>query len=167
MEERDAEELTRILTVVGKEGGYMPTQESFLAMHTVIPWPAVEALLVDPDDPKKFFLTWREDEYWHGWHIPGSYIRVTHASLEDACRAVAEKELGNTFTITSVKLIDAYLWPDHPYGHPISLVYACRIDSRPPLNERARFFSEIPSPIVPHHADFVKAYLRSLSGNHP
>lgn len=162
MEERDVQELTRLLGVVTQENGLLPTQESFEAIHKVIPWSAVEILIVHPDDPGKYLLSWRDDSYWHGWHIPGGYVRVTHASLAHACASVARKELGDTFTITSTRLITAFLWKDHPYGNPISLVYACEVTRRPPVNDQNKFFSELPSPMVPHHADFVEAYLKTL-----
>ena len=167
MEERDAQELTRLLGIVARANGFLPTQESFEAIHKIIPWPAVEVLIMHPDDPRKYFLSWREDSYWRGWHIPGGYIRATHLSLMDACNSIATRELGNTSAIISARLITAYLWKDHPYGNPISLVYACTVDQLPHTNDHARFFSEIPSPMVPHHVDFIHAYLRSLSGNHP
>jgi len=147
MEERDAQELTRLLGIVARENGFFPTQESFEAVNKIIPWPAVEILIIHPDDPEKYFLSWREDPYWRGWHIPGGYVR----------------ELGNASAIISARLITAYLWKDHPYGNPISLVYACTVDQLPHTNDHARFFSKIPSPMVPHHVDFIHAYLRSLS----
>ncbi len=167
MEKKDADELVRLLGIVAREKGYLPNQESFEAIHKIIPWAAVEILVINPDIPREFFLTRRNDQYWNGWHIPGGYVRTTHTSLIDACNSVATRELGNASAIISARLITAYLWKDHPYGNPISLVYACTVDQRPHTNDHARFFSEVPSPMVPHHVDFIHAYLQSLSGNHP
>ena len=163
MEERDAQELTRLLGIVARENGFFPTQESFEAVNKIIPWPAVEILIIHPDDPEKYFLSWREDPYWRGWHIPGGDVRAAHLSLMDTCNSIATRELGNASAIISARLITAYLWKDHPYGNPISLVYACTVDQLPHTNDHARFFSKIPSPMVPHHVDFIHAYLRSLS----
>lgn len=162
MEEQDARELTRLLGIVSQEQGHLPTQDAFEAIHKVVPWSAVEVLIIDPDDPQKYLLSWRDDSYWHGWHIPGGYVRKTHRSLFHACESVAAAELGNEFTLTSTRLVTAFLWDDHPYGSPISLVYACEVTRRPPVNDQNKFFSKLPSPIVPHHADFVEAYLNTL-----
>lgn len=63
MEEQDARELTRLLGIVSQEQGRLPTQDAFEAIHKVIPWPAVEVLIIDPDDPQKYLLSWRDDSY--------------------------------------------------------------------------------------------------------
>ncbi|MBI5732376.1 NUDIX hydrolase [Candidatus Jorgensenbacteria bacterium] len=160
MNAADTQELNQLLKIVVAEGGYLPDQASFEAIQKIVRWPAIEVLIIDPDNPLSFLLTYREDKHWKGWHIPGGYVRPWHESPEATCEAIAKKELKGDFTITKATLImPPHFWTDHPYGYPISLVYACSVDRRPEISEHAKFFTDIPSPMVPNHDDFVRHYL--------
>src|SRR3712207_8238367 len=49
----------------------------------------------------------------------------------------AEREIGAVVRLE--RLVTAYMWPNHPYGSPLSLVCLCRPDGQP---TRGRYFAE-------------------------
>ncbi len=121
------------------------------AIHGIVPIPAAEVIITKSG--KDFLLVNRKDDDWDGWHIPGGYMHYRE-SIPDACTRLAQKELG--ITVTFEKLIDAYMWPDHPYSSALSLVCVCRATETPAVGE---FFMEIPEKMIPHHGDFLKTFL--------
>src|SRR5688500_9456234 len=90
------------------------------AIHRIVPIPTIEAIVTR--DGKDFVLTYRKDNDWDGWHIPGSYMHYRE-SIEDGCKRIGQVELG--IDIVFDKCIGAYMWPDHPFSSALSLVCVC------------------------------------------
>ncbi len=128
-------------------------REVWKALHKIVPQPAVEVIVTT--NGKNFLLTDRHDADWNGWHIPGGYLQYRE-SIPDACARIAKKELG--IEIAFDRLIDAFMWPDHPYSSALSLVCICKAsaDVKPKAGE---FFTEIPQKMIAHHAGFLRKFL--------
>lgn len=108
------------------------------------------------------FLTYREDEFYKGWHIPGS-IRLPNELLDDARRRVLVTEVG----LLKDTKTDFFTWVDYPYGSGvgesprgpvISLYFCCVGQSEIKETSEGRFFrlSELPEDILPIHVPIMK-----------
>lgn len=95
--------------------------------------PLTNVDLLIQEKPGRTLMTWREDEYGKGWHVPGGIIRFFERAA-DRIAAVADQEL-------STKVI-ADASPCHtlellvPRGHFISLLYRCRLVGNVSLAKR-------------------------------
>lgn len=155
MDHTKIQQLVELLKELKKEGlhkGKRMPLDVWLAMHAIWPRPAIEVLLTDG---RRFFLSFRRDKHWDGWQIPGGFIECGEA-IKAAIERIARDEFG--VDVVPIRLVTNYSWPDHPYGWPVSLVYACSFEGRP---ENGEFFSEVPSNMVPHHEDFIREFLSS------
>jgi len=146
--------LLRRLRSTGAESPNLPL-DIWQAITTLVPVAAVEVLI--SNDGQDFLLTMRQDEHWNGWHIPGGYVGCGE-SLSDACQRVARRELGIEVELQRIE--HAFSWTDHPYAQTVSIVCCCSTSEMPICG---KFFREIPSPMVPHHADILNHFLASRS----
>ena len=122
----------------------------------VVPQTAVETLIVDNiDNPGKILLTWRQDENYLGWHIPGGYIRFGEMP-EDRLKKVVEKELG----VSVRKYKDTHLNHTLIYsrGHTIGLIYLVELESTQTTD--GKWFDKIPTPIIGRHKEIITGVLR-------
>ncbi len=92
-------------------------------------------LLVADENGRKM-LTWREDEYGQGWHIPGGIVRWGE-TLENRIAEVARLELGATVTAPEQPGMIAQF--QSARGTFISLLYHCSFAS--PVDESVVHFS--------------------------
>lgn len=147
---------------IGSQGGFIP-DAAWPIVQQAFRLPYAEVLLVREYHNKlEGALVERHDEYWNGWHIPGGRISNPNLNFEEACQAVARGELGIGIRLLYPDPVYTYLWTDHPYGHPISLVgVAVTDDVLEP--DKARFFSEPPENMVPHHAQFFQRAFEFLT----
>lgn len=118
---------------------------------SIVPIPSVEVIITRSG--KDFLLTYRKDQDWDGWHIPGGFI-LPRESIENACQRVAQKELG--MKVEFQKIVSAFSWPDSPYGNDFSLICICSTGEEPKVG---KFFTEIPEKIVSHHREFLEKFL--------
>jgi hypothetical protein len=117
----------------------------------------VDLLIEEP--ARGTLLTWREDDFGTGWHIPGGIIRF-YEPIEHRIGEVARLELG-----ASVEP-DAFPYDIQQFfarrGHFISLLYRCRLTS--PFADRSMlhrggvprygaigWFTDPPDKIYPGH----------------
>lgn len=156
MKTTEIKQLTELLENLKTENLTPPNMplSVWKAIQDLVPTPAVEVLITNTD--KDFLLIHRKDEHWNGWHIPGGFM-LHKESIEKACNRLANKELG--ISVKFEKIITAYMWPDHPYGSPISIVCKCNTDQK---SKAGKFFTEIPPNMVPHHGSFVKQFLQYI-----
>jgi ADP-ribose pyrophosphatase YjhB (NUDIX family) len=122
------------------------------ALADLVPQPAVEVLISRTGSD--FLLVYRKDEHWDGWHLPGGFM-IPGESIAEACNRIAEREVRSS--VTFERFVLAFAWPWHPYAHPVSLVCQCALRGGEP--QAGTFFTELPSRMVLHHADFVGAFL--------
>jgi ADP-ribose pyrophosphatase YjhB (NUDIX family) len=146
-------ELRRLLQKLLASGLRTPDlpHDLWLLLHALVPQPAVEIVVVRND--REVLLNRRQDEHWNGWEMPGGYLHYRE-SVADACARIARREIG--VSVSLERIVTAYMWPDHPYGSPLSVVCRCRADGEP---QRGQFFAELPEGMVPHHAEFARAAL--------
>lgn len=83
----EIKELVRLLKKVRLPAPY----PVFIALCKSVPMIAVDLAFISDDG--RVFLTHRKDEFYEGWHIPGS-ILTTGESVKHAIKRVARKELG-------------------------------------------------------------------------
>ncbi len=149
--------LTQLLQQVKNEHLLSPNMPLSIwkALHQVVPIPAVEVIVTRTG--KDFLLTYRSDADWDGWHIPGGYM-LYRESISEACERIANKELG--IALTFERVIDAFMWPDHPTSSALSLVCVCQTSEKP---KDGRWFTEIHSKMIPHHGEFLRTFLATSS----
>lgn len=169
----DAEqiELARLLTIVGeRDGGFIP-DAAYRPFHKSVPWPAVEVLMYD--DAERFLLKYRNDDFV-GWHIPGGFMKPNE-TYQAACDRNVRKD--NICTgVNGLKLISSHVWTngEHPFGFPISLVVACKAAGEVIERNDLKWFSEIPTDIIPqvhpqllkHFQGWSRMYLKGTRPNH-
>lgn len=151
-----------------QDGGYFP-DEAWFEIHRTFALPYVEVVILRQTaaGATEVFLSRREeqDPHWPGrpWHIPGGMWRV-EKSRDEACTAVALREL-DVAIISSTEVM-TYKWPNHPYANPISHVCLCVPASAPRETSSSRFFpmSDLPTPMLMHHSEFLMACHRHLAG---
>lgn len=143
-------ELLRSLRATGAQSPHLPL-EIWQAITALVPVPAVEVLVTN--DGRDFLLTMRQDEHWHGWHVPGGYVGCGEP-LSAACRRIAQRELG--IDVELRRIINAFSWTDHPYAQTVSIVCCCA-PLQPP--QCGTFFREIPAPMVPNHEAILRHFL--------
>lgn len=153
MNQKEIETFVSLVKKIKKENLFIPNLplKLWYAVHSFLSLPAVEVLMTRTG--KDFLLVWREDKHFKGWEIPGGYIGYKE-SLEDACFRIAKREIG--LEPKFQKVIMAEVWKDHPYSSGVSIVCLCKVKGKPKCGQ---FFKEIPSNIIPHHPDFLKAFL--------
>lgn len=111
--------------------------------------PMLNVDLLIKDDEQRTLLTWRDDEFYHGWHVPGGIVRFKER-MADRVAAVARIELGARVRINGGPLvINEVMHPTRDVrGHFISILYACDLAS--PLDEGRR-----EGPGGPKHGDWA------------
>jgi len=99
--------------------------------------PVVNVDLLVRNERGETLLTWRHDELYHGWHVPGGVVRFKE-HLADRVAAVARAELGTTVTIKPEPLaLTQIIEPTRAArGHFVSFLFDCRLDG--PLDEVLR-----------------------------
>jgi ADP-ribose pyrophosphatase YjhB (NUDIX family) len=161
---------TRIRDLVAELDGLFPDSrqglpiELFYFVSRLTPLVNVDLLI--RNDRGEILLTWRHDQFYKGWHIPGGIIRFKETAAE-RIKAVAMSELGAT--------VDADPEPCEVHekqncqrdvrGHFISLLYVTRLTSGPdpakacvdldhPENGQCAWHDRCPELLLPNHASY-------------
>lgn len=89
---------------------------------TIVPIINVDLIVKDEDD--NILLSWRKDELFCGWHIPGRIVRFQD-SLQKTCEDCARIELFNF--INTFKFLEFFetIQDRETRGHFITFVYEC------------------------------------------
>ncbi len=128
----------------------------FEAVITIVPQPAIEAVVVDNlENPSKILATWRQDQHYRGWHFPGSFIRFGE-SYKKALKRLISTELGVGIkrykgTGVNYSLVDSR-------GHTIGIVFLVELDAEP--TKPHQWFDYVPEELLKHHKSFLKKVLR-------
>ena len=109
--------------------------EVFRLLTRLTPMANVDLLI--QNDRRETLLTWREDELYRGWHIPGGIIRYKER-MADRIAEVARLELGAVVAIKGGPLaINEVIHPERRVrGHFIAFLFGCELASGP--DERLR-----------------------------
>lgn len=103
--------------------------------------PMVNVDLLVRDGEGRSLLTWREDDWGQGWHIPGSIIRVDEP-VARRIAACAEAELTATVEADGVPLAMTEFRTAR--GHFFSLLFLCRLTG--PIRNAALLTQSPPRP---------------------
>ena len=161
MRSKESQHLAFLLEkIVTADGGFIP-DEAYTLVHKLVPWPAVEVIMTR-NEHREFLLQRRNDRWWKGWHIPGGFVKPGE-SIAEACSRNARKDAGILGATVSSPLIAVRAWaPDeHPFGYPISLVFACTPNGMVTEHEDLAWFRDIPDHMIDdggNHVAFLQAF---------
>lgn len=125
--------LKEALKEIIEDNGFIPDQESFELFQKIVPWPATEVCLANPQGElllqKRHFKEWPGE--WgniHDWHIPGGYMK-TAGTIEDWCRKHLAKDGVVAEFEYSGEIAGVLKWAprEHPFGFPLSVLCVCHL----------------------------------------
>lgn len=102
----------------------------FVALAKSVPFIAVDIAVMP--DKNRILLTYRKDEFYDGWHIPGSILRYGEL-VENAYKRVMRKELG--MKILKPKFINYFdiLFDSRDKG--IALLFVVKSKAKPKIGK--------------------------------
>ena len=118
-------------------------QGVFDAISQLVPFPACEIVVFNSKG--EMLLTWRQDQWWNGWHIPGGLMRFKE-TFQERLNNTAKKELGAG--IKSFKFLFVENYYTELRGHSVSCVFLCKL-TRPP--KQGKFFKTMPKDLIKQH----------------
>ena len=151
LNQKESKQLIALLKKIDKPYEGLP-KPIFKAIAKVVPFLACELIVVSP---KGFLLTWRDDEWWKGWHFPGGLLRFRE-SFDERIQKTAWDELG--IHIESSRFLFPMNYTEGPRGHDISMVFLCTTSMTP---TDGKFFKKMPKDIIEGHKELwnkVKDY---------
>ncbi len=113
--------------------------------------PASQELVLLRD--KKIFLTYRDDKWWKGWHLPGSNIKPRESLLQ-TCQRIADNEIPG-IEIKNAELISTVSAIHNPRFHNMVIIVKADFDGEPTGGE---WFSSFP----PDFLDVQRCYIPFL-----
>lgn len=153
-----------LLTEMVEQDNYWIPDQAYYPVHRAFALPVVEVVVVRRTGAEwEFFLSWRKDDEWDCWHIPGGHWRANQ-TLEEACNEVSLREL--SVSVRVIEEVKSHKWLDHPkypLFNAISHVVVCETDQTIEETPDAHFFSEIPDGIMINHGDFLRKVLMVLA----
>lgn len=135
--------------------------------------PSVNVDVLVRDSQGRFFLTWREDEFYGpGWHIPGGVIRHKETMhdrvievLRNECHLEAQVEVMPAPTI----IREIFNNDRCVRGHFISMLFVVDLNAVGSHEfdgaEDCRFFQSVPENLIPQHRILYGEYLSDLSNS--
>ncbi len=98
----------------------------------------------------EILLTFRQDNFWQGWHFPGGLLRYRE-SFESRLKKVTKLELG--VKLKSTKFLFPQNYTQSKRGHDVSLVFLCELKSKPKIG---KWFKQMPKNIISEHKELWK-----------
>lgn len=141
-------------------------EEVFLLISRLTPMVNVDLLI--KNEKQQTLLTWRHDNFYHGWHVAGGIVRFKEL-FADRLKAVAKQEFGTTieFDPTPLGVFEKITTSRDIRGHFIAQLYRCRLTS--PLAEEKKcldvtnpkhgqwyWHSQCPEQLIPQHEVYRK-----------
>lgn len=153
MTPKEIKKLTQLLKKLRSDDLLPPNTpfEVWSQLQTILPAPAVEIILTNSN--KAFLLTYRKDNYWDDWHIPGGFM-VAKETVSQACKRIAKRELG--ISVRLEKIENIFTWKNHPYANAMSIICFCKPLGKP---KDGKFFTKIPKNTIPQHKKYLKKVL--------
>ena len=123
------EHIRAIEDVVGDARAGLP-EPVFALLSRLTPMVNVDLLI--KNDRRETLLTWRDDELYLGWHVPGGVVRFKEP-LQHRVGAVASSELGTTVSMSREPLaVNEIITVERDArGHFLSFLFECRLDGPP------------------------------------
>lgn len=143
LNDKEIKKLSELLLKIDNPKDGLP-QNVFNSLINIIPFISCELIIRTKEG---ILLTWRNDEYWQGWHIPGGLMRFRD-SFDRRIKEVAKIELG--VKVKKYKFLFPINYVNCSRGHAVSLVFLCEIDSLP---KDGKFFKKMPKNIINEHVE--------------
>lgn len=137
--------LDQLREMTGEAKGDLPEPLFQYALSIVS---TINVDLLVRDEIGRTLLSWREDEFGSGWHIPGGVIR-RYETFAERISAVADEELALTVSHEEQPCYVLDVGRAYARGHFISLLFRCT-----PASEfrRPNFFGD---PKRPRHTELA------------
>lgn len=102
-------------------------EDIFLFTSKITPMVNVDLLI--KDERGRTILSWRDDNLYKGWHVPGGIIRFKE-KMETRLIKVSKEEIGVVVKFNPVPIaINQIMWKKNIRGHFISILYKCFLPS--------------------------------------
>lgn len=104
-------------------------EELFLFFSRNTPLVNVDLLIKNSMD--QILLTWRNDKFYRGWHIPGGIVRYKE-TFEKRINFVAKNELNSSvkYNPVPIDINELFDQKNDERGHFISLLFECHLVSQ-------------------------------------
>jgi ADP-ribose pyrophosphatase YjhB (NUDIX family) len=151
MKEKREKEVDRLIRQI-REPEKGIGSDLFEAIIKVVPQPCVEAVVVNSINlPREIYLVWRNDQFYSGWHCPGTFIRFAE-DFETALQRLLLREIKTEFR--RFRPTDVQYSRKDSRGHTVGTVWLVEPDSKP-RNGRWFPIAKLPRRILPHHREFL------------
>lgn len=168
-DEQDVQAFSELLAKLRENGWPIPPEAFHAVCETFITNPVELALTREGEHGAEIFLTHRSDEYFTGWHIPGTVLRPGE-NAEQALKRLIEHEIGAV--VSAPALVRAYDRMkgsgegECPRGQEVARVYHARFTERHTVkeNDAARFFllDGDMSEVIPLHRPLIQFLQETL-----
>ncbi len=120
------DDIRRIESELDDPRGGLP-EPVFRFVTRLTPMVAVDLLIRENG---RTLLTWRDDDHYHGWHVPGGIVRYKER-MADRLKEVARLELGVEIAAGPAPMaVNEIIHDDRDVrGHFISFLFECRLTS--------------------------------------
>ena len=135
--------------------------------------PVELAIVRESSNWPEVFMIYRDDTYFHGWHITGSLI-LPGRTVGTVVHDIISRELGISLSEPDLTFIRfrEFMKGAGPgqssRGQELSLIHVLRLpeDADVPLDEHRKFFplSDLPSTTLPHHVVVLEDVREYLAG---
>ena len=142
LKEKELEQLVGLLGKIDNPQNGLPLPV-FESLCRLVPFVACELIIMN--DKNQILLTWREDEFWKGWHFPGGLMRYRE-SVDERVRKTALDEVG--VGIESYEFLGFEDCHNSLRGPVMSLLFICHIKEDPKCG---KFFNSMPADIIESH----------------
>ena len=131
--------------------------------------PVVNVDLLIRNDRRETLLTWRHDDLYLGWHIPGGVVRFKER-MEERVAEVARTELGATVSMRpEPAAINQIITRERDArGHFVSFLFECALTSAPdealryrggpPKNGEWAWHAAYPADMIGSHAVYRRFF---------
>lgn len=137
-----AETINILESCMGNPSKGLPDEVFFFVSRIT---PLINVDLLIKNELGQTLLTWRADNFYTGWHIPGGIIRFKE-TIAERIKAVAENELEAEveFDPALLAMNEKINTTRNTRGHFISLLYRCHLTKQP--SKRLRCKDNVPNP---------------------
>lgn len=152
----EIEQLAVLLRKIEDPHSGLP-QPVFDALCDVIPFIACELVVMNKKG--ELLLTWREDQWWRGWHFPGGLMRYRE-TFDERINKMAMAEIG--IHVKKYEFLFPINYDKSPRGPGVSLVFLSREES----SKEGQFFSAMPEDIIFEHREVWEKVRKIIDGGY-
>ena len=151
---KETNDLVALLKKIDDPHGGLP-QPVFDALCGTVPFVACELVVMNKKG--ELLLTWREDQWWKGWHFPGGLMRHRE-TVDERIKKMALHETG--LHVKKYKFLFPINYHSSHRGHSVSLVFLANGEHV----EQGTFFKTMPKDIIPDHRVLWRNARKAIDG---